>query len=71
MSPTVTDSTYLSYAVPVEGKETYLSFHLLQGKMDAAISMIQKAIAANPSNAEAHNNLGLSPCLFLCSTDED
>ena len=31
----------------------------LQGKMDAAASMIEKAIIANPTYAEAYNNLGL------------
>ena len=30
----------------------------LQGKMDFALSMIEKAIMANPSYAEAYNNLG-------------
>lgn len=30
-----------------------------QGKMDAAASMIEKAIIANPTYAEAYNNLGL------------
>ena len=30
----------------------------MQGKMDAAASMIQKAIMANPSYSEAYNNLG-------------
>ncbi|CAJ1968129.1 unnamed protein product [Sphenostylis stenocarpa] len=29
------------------------------GKMDAAASMIEKAIIANPTYAEAYNNLGL------------
>lgn len=33
--------------------------------MDAAASMIEKAIVANPTYAEAYNNLGLS--LFLLS----
>ena len=33
---------------------------VLQGKMDAAASMIEKAIMANPTYAEAYNNLGLS-----------
>lgn len=33
--------------------------------MDAAASMIEKAIIANPTYAEAYNNLGLS--LFLLS----
>lgn len=28
--------------------------------MDAAASMIEKAIVANPTYAEAYNNLGLS-----------
>lgn len=32
---------------------------ILQGKMDAAASMIEKAILANPTYAEAFNNLGL------------
>ena len=30
--------------------------------MDAAANMIEKAIVANPTYAEAYNNLG--PCLF-------
>lgn len=30
-----------------------------QGKMDAAASMIEKAIVSNPTYAEAYNNLGL------------
>jgi hypothetical protein len=30
----------------------------IQGKMDAAASMIEKAIIANPTYAEAYNNLG-------------
>jgi len=30
-----------------------------QGKMDSAASMIEKAILANPSYAEAYNNLGM------------
>jgi len=34
-------------------------FFLLQGKVDAAASMIEKAIIANPTYAEAYNNLGL------------
>lgn len=34
-----------------------------QGKMDAAANMIEKAIIANPTYAEAYNNLGCS--LFL------
>lgn len=33
---------------------------ILQGKMDAAASMIEKAIIANPTYAEAYNNLGAS-----------
>ena len=33
--------------------------------MDAAASMIEKAIVANPSYAEAYNNLGLCLCLDL------
>jgi len=33
-------------------------FFLLQGKVDAAASMIEKAIMANPTYAEAYNNLG-------------
>lgn len=33
--------------------------------MDAAASMIEKAIIANPTYAEAYNNLGLSLFLFL------
>lgn len=40
----------------------------LQGKMDAAANMIEKAIIANPTYAEAYNNLGLfahSPFLYL------
>ena len=32
--------------------------------MDAAASMIEKAIHANPTYAEAFNNLGLIPLLF-------
>lgn len=42
------------------------SIEFTQGKMDAAASMIQKAIVANPTYAEAYNNLGiyLSP-LFI------
>lgn len=40
--------------------------------MDAAASMIEKAIVANPTYAEAYNNLGLSFSLsdmvaVLCS----
>ncbi|KAK3024067.1 hypothetical protein RJ639_043428 [Escallonia herrerae] len=31
------------------------------GKMDAAASMIEKAIVANPTYAEAYNNLGIVP----------
>lgn len=31
-----------------------------QGKMDAAASMIEKAIIACPTYAEAYNNLGIS-----------
>lgn len=31
----------------------------LQGKIDAAASMIEKAIVANPTYAEAFNNLGV------------
>lgn len=33
--------------------------------MDAAANMIEKAIVANPTYAEAYNNLGLS-YLFVC-----
>lgn len=40
------------------------SFLGRQGKMDAAASMIEKAIIANPTYAEAYNNLG------LCCHDE-
>lgn len=36
------------------------SFDFTQGKMDAAASMLEKAIVANPTYAEAYNNLGLS-----------
>ncbi|KAK4481646.1 hypothetical protein RD792_012553, partial [Penstemon davidsonii] len=32
--------------------------YTVQGKMDAAASMIEKAIVANPTYAEAYNNLG-------------
>jgi protein O-GlcNAc transferase len=32
--------------------------YTVQGKMDAAASMIEKAIIANPTYAEAYNNLG-------------
>lgn len=35
--------------------------------MDAAASMIEKAIAANPTYAEAYNNLGLFLPLPLAS----
>ncbi|CAJ1884715.1 unnamed protein product [Sphenostylis stenocarpa] len=34
-------------------------FFLLQGKVDAAARMIEKAITANPTYAEAYNNLGV------------
>ena len=41
--------------------------------MDAAASMIEKAIVANPTYAEAYNNLGLSvllPCVHhVCGID--
>ena len=37
----------------------YCLLSLLQGKIDAAASMIEKAIIANPTYAEAYNNLGL------------
>jgi len=40
-------------------------FHSLQGKMDAAASMIEKAIIANPTYAEAYNNLGIFCMLVL------
>lgn len=33
--------------------------------MDAAASMIEKAIVANPTYAEAYNNLGNSYMLFI------
>ncbi|KAI3680757.1 hypothetical protein L6452_35533 [Arctium lappa] len=33
--------------------------YTVQDKMDAAASMIEKAIVANPTYAEAYNNLGL------------
>ncbi|KAL5996065.1 hypothetical protein ACLOJK_026138 [Asimina triloba] len=33
--------------------------YTVQGKMDAAASMIEKAIIANPTYAEAYNNLGV------------
>ena len=36
--------------------------------MDAAASMIEKAIMANPTYAEAYNNLGLSLSLSLSLT---
>lgn len=36
-------------------------FVLCQGKMDSAACMIEKAILANPSYAEAYNNLGILP----------
>lgn len=42
-----------------------LSF--LQGKMDAAASMIEKAIIANPTYAEAYNNLGLFYFNLFCN----
>lgn len=35
------------------------SFDFTQGKMDGAASMIEKAIVANPTYAEAYNSLGL------------
>lgn len=37
---------------------------ILQGKMDAAANMIEKAILANPTYAEAFNNLGLISSLL-------
>lgn len=37
---------------------TEILFIFIQGKMDAAASMIEKAIIANPAYAEAYNNLG-------------
>lgn len=37
-----------------------------QGKMDAAASMIEKAIIANPTYAEAYNNLGPYSTSLLC-----
>lgn len=40
--------------------DKYCGVLFLQGKMDAAASMIEKAIVANPTYAEAYNNLGLS-----------
>lgn len=39
----------------------FVSFVLYQGKMDSAACMIEKAILANPSYAEAYNNLGILP----------
>lgn len=50
-----------------------LIFYHWQGKMDAAASMIEKAIIANPSYAEAYNNLGLylflpSLCFYILFT---
>ncbi|KAJ4846807.1 hypothetical protein Tsubulata_037060 [Turnera subulata] len=33
--------------------------YTVQGKMDSALSMIEKAIIANPTYAEAYNNLGV------------
>lgn len=37
--------------------------------MDAAAEMIEKAIAANPTYAEAYNNLGQSlPIFFLAES---
>lgn len=32
--------------------------YTVQGKMDAALTMIQAALAASPSYSEAYNNLG-------------
>lgn len=37
--------------------------------MDAAASMIEKAIVANPTYAEAYNNLGLFLPLRLASSE--
>lgn len=33
--------------------------------MDAAASMIEKAIIANPTYSEAYNNLGVLKCLIM------
>ena len=41
--------------------DQFVLFVLYQGKMDSAACMIEKAILANPSYAEAYNNLGILP----------
>lgn len=41
------------------------NINVAQGKMDAAASMIEKAIVANPTYAEAYNNLGIYPFLLM------
>lgn len=49
----------ISYIVIVQ-RVKLIIFAFWQGKMDEAAAMIEKAIIANPTYAEAYNNLGLS-----------
>lgn len=55
----MSSSTILSYLTMYKNivfNDIFVSY--VQGKMDAAAAMIEKAIAANPTYSEAYNNLG-------------